>query len=432
MLHKQRSMMRQITIGFAIVSVFLVGLQVATLIALDKDLSHSTQFVDLYNKSPMAEFADKNAAKSWVEAMTPFSEKMGEHLFAELALNKVTYIIAWVSLITLMVSIGWFAWFLHSRIFARLNAMKDGLLEINQESDLTIRFERGGRDEIGQIVSEFNKLIERFHSALLDVALVSDNVSRHLETREEEIETDEVSSDEAFSSALEALNQGTAALTKGMSSYIGHSSELESDSDESKTQINLTSKHLGELSEELQTIFDMITRVEQDTANINEILETIQSVSEQTHLIALNAAIEAARAGENGRGFAVVAEEVRHLAARTQESVQQIQDVIERLQLDSQSATSGISQSQDKVRFGQDSIQEMQRLIDQSAERHESFQSEHTETLKLTEDHIEQLEEMQAMAADLQMQNTEDEETLDDELTEAMAELERILERYKL
>lgn len=432
MVQKQRSMMRQLAITFVLASLFLLSIQVAILVALDRALYHSNEFVTLAVETPIPKFSNKAEAKTWFEAIKPFEEGKTEHLFQELAIYKVTYLLAWVGLAALLLTLCWIAWYFYTRIFSRLNAMKEGLAEINQESDLTIRFERGGRDEIGQIVSEINKLIEHFHTALLDVALVSDNVSRWLEAHEEGEEDFDISSEEGFSSAIAALNQGTEALAKGMSAYIGHTHELATDSNESKVQIDLTSKHLGELSEELKTIFDMITRVEQDAANVNEILETIESVSEQTHLIALNAAIEAARAGENGRGFAVVAEEVRHLAARTQESVQQIQDVIERLQLDSRSATTGISQSQNKVQFGQESIQEMQKLIADTSNRHLSIQSESTETLKLTEEHLQQLEEMKAMAADLQGQHAESEDAIGNEITEAITELERILEPYKL
>jgi methyl-accepting chemotaxis protein len=124
---------------------------------------------------------------------------------------------------------------------------------------------------------------------------------------------------------------------------------------------------ISQLGEEMERSTETIVELETQSHQISSILEVIRSISDQTNLLALNAAIEAARAGEHGRGFAVVADEVRQLASKTQNSTEEIQQMIDRfqsqIQLTVEAISNGQTYSRNSIESSKTAVMELEALM---------------------------------------------------------------------
>ncbi|MBH9738898.1 methyl-accepting chemotaxis protein [Vibrio navarrensis] len=218
---------------------------------------------------------------------------------------------------------------------ARLQVVVAGLSQGN--GDLTQRLDIESQDEIGRISHSINLFIERLQQMFIEVADSSKGIdhavanlgaqsssnlstlNQHTQETEQAITAIEEMSATASAIALSA--DEAAKLTDRTNRYA----------EESKQSVTGAVHSVNDLVTQVVSMSDTITRMSDDTKQINSVLQVIGDIAEQTNLLALNAAIEAARAGEQGRGFAVVADEVRALAARTQQSTAQINEMLAKL-----------------------------------------------------------------------------------------------------
>ncbi|MFB3802255.1 methyl-accepting chemotaxis protein [Pseudomonas sp. K1(2024)] len=166
----------------------------------------------------------------------------------------------------------------------------------------------------------------------------------------------------SVAAAINELGAAAQEIAGNAAQASQHASSARLLAEEGQQVVERNIQAMNRLSDLIVSSSANIETLNDKTVNIGQILEVITSISQQTNLLALNAAIEAARAGEAGRGFAVVADEVRNLAHRTQESAQQVQSMIEELQVGARTSVETMDQSQ---RHSQDSMQ----IANQAGER---------------------------------------------------------------
>lgn len=256
-----------------------------------------------------------------------------------------------IALLVVFICLGILSWFIYRSIHSPLNQLQHAMSVVGDQSDLRVRAQITGNDEIAITARAFNQTISRVHQffgELGDAVSQLAAASTQMNQISQQVSGTAVEQEQQASLIAAAVHEMSAAIQQVANSALA-TSEQANDADQ-KTQQGYQ-KVIQNVSsiEQLSTMVDGASRViEQlngESEKITQVLAVIQTIAGQTNLLALNAAIEAARAGEAGRGFAVVADEVRTLATNTQKATESIRTMIDNLQGAASEAVQAMSRS---------------------------------------------------------------------------------------
>jgi methyl-accepting chemotaxis protein len=225
------------------------------------------------------------------------------------------------------------------------------------------------RDEMGYFVNDINKMHQSLYVIIKETSGTSNQLvvtleqlssiahqtKSHMQDQEEQVLQ--------IASAIEQMSASASEVSGNAETAAKSAQETNLLASQGEKSAHETQNTITNLLTEVENASNVIHQLGQDSDDIGSILEVIRGIAEQTNLLALNAAIEAARAGEQGRGFAVVADEVRTLAGRTQESTEEINEVISRLQASSKKATETMVNSKSIAQQGSEHINQTSQII---------------------------------------------------------------------
>jgi methyl-accepting chemotaxis protein len=281
----------------------------------------------------------------------------------EIQTNRLTilFIVALVLLVVVYLFVG-----MSLSISMTTNNLAN-IAEKLADGDTRVSVEVKTKDELSNAINAFNRMAKNVHSLVESVQNASQGVAQQSEDVKQlanqtgDAVSKQLQDTQAITTATSDLLSAVATVSHNTQQVMNALEQATQQTQKGRETLIGARKATNELGEEIKHSVTVINHLSQQSDSINQVLDVIKSIADQTNLLALNAAIEAARAGEQGRGFAVVADEVRTLEKRTRESTDEIQTTISSLQKGVSDAVDAMTRSDEKANR---SIEESAKLDD--------------------------------------------------------------------
>lgn len=281
---------------------------------------------------------------------------------------------------------------LMSKLFQPLTRLQTALEDISKgDGDLTMRLPVKGNDEIAHISTAFNTFVSKINDIIQQVVRTGSELNQSANVvREQSVRalTRGDLQNEQSTLVVTSMNEMVSTINEISTNAAGAAQaagNVNKETANSSAVLQFATETISNLTDEMNNTANVVTALADRTQSIESILDVIRGISEQTNLLALNAAIEAARAGEAGRGFAVVADEVRNLATKSAQSTGEIQTMIDHLQAEAKSAVTAMNASRELTIKGAEATLEAQQAIKAIAEQVSAILDLNTQVATATE-----------------------------------------------
>ncbi|NQZ24356.1 MAG: methyl-accepting chemotaxis protein [Colwellia sp.] len=275
-----------------------------------------------------------------------------------------------IIVIIIIVLIAFVVWLMAIPLMKRINMLQVAMSDMaTGEGDLTKRIEVVKKDEIGNLVGEFNSFVSKIQQLVKETVDISTEVNQSTQVaanigkKTNGIIEDQKQEIDMVATAATELAQTSNDISINAKLSNDLASQAEEKVSHGVSVVEQAKQGINTLSANVISAANVVNQLKDGTQGIGDVLSVIRSIAEQTNLLALNAAIEAARAGEQGRGFAVVADEVRTLASRTQESTSNIESIIDELQSTATKAVAVMNSSQIEAKQSVDLTEQVHTVL---------------------------------------------------------------------